>query len=55
MSYSSTVRNGSARDEALKRRSGAVREALGMTLKPKQDTAEAVKPRVNEKPDEPRD
>ena len=30
MNYSRTVRDGSARDEALKRRSGAVRKALGM-------------------------
>jgi hypothetical protein len=30
MNYSSTQPNGSARDEALKRRSAAVREALGM-------------------------
>jgi hypothetical protein len=33
---------GSARDEALKRRSGAVREALGMESKPKPNTERPV-------------
>jgi hypothetical protein len=39
MNYSRTVRDGSARDEALKRRSDAVRKALGMGPHPKADAA----------------
>ena len=38
MNYSRTLRDGSARDEALKRRNGAVREALRMAPKPRPDT-----------------
>jgi hypothetical protein len=34
MNYSRTLRDGSARDEALKRRNGGVSEALGMGPKP---------------------
>ena len=34
MSYSRIVRDGSGRDEALKRRNGAVREVLGVRPKP---------------------
>ena len=34
MNYARTARNGGARDEALKRRNGAVREALGLAPKP---------------------
>lgn len=37
MSYASTVKDGSARDEALKRRRGAVREVLGTGRKPARD------------------
>jgi hypothetical protein len=32
MNYSRTVRDGSARDEALKRRNGAVREGMGQAF-----------------------
>jgi hypothetical protein len=34
MNYSAIVSNGFARDEALKRRNGAVREVLGLGPKP---------------------
>jgi hypothetical protein len=33
MNYSKTLRDGSARDEALTRRKGGVRQALGMGLR----------------------
>ena len=38
MNYSRTIRDGSARDEALKRRNGVMREALEIAPKPKRDT-----------------
>jgi hypothetical protein len=39
MNYSRTVSDGSARDEALKRRSASVRKALGMGQDTKADAA----------------
>jgi hypothetical protein len=43
----------SARDEALKRRSGALREALGMGLKPNANTERPAKQGTTDKSDEP--
>jgi hypothetical protein len=50
MNYSRTVRDGSARDEALKRRSGAVQKALGMGPDGKADaaTAKSEQPKENQ-------
>ena len=45
--------HGSARDEALKRRNGAVREALGMGSKPKPDTEGPAEQTANDKSGEP--
>jgi hypothetical protein len=53
MNYSRTLRDGSARDEALKRRNGAVREALGMGSKPKPDTEGPAEQTANDKSGEP--
>ena len=52
MNYSRTVRDGSARDEALKRRSGAVRKALGMGPDRKADAAtdKPEQPKENQEP-----
>jgi hypothetical protein len=54
MNYSRTVSNGYARDEALKRRNNAVREALGMGPRPepKPDTEQAAEQKADEKPSE---
>jgi hypothetical protein len=52
MNYSRTLRDGSARDEALKRRNGVMREALGTAPKPKPDTELPAEPKVEEKPTE---
>jgi hypothetical protein len=52
MNYSRILRDGSARDEALQRRSGAVREALGMGPKPKPETEQPAEQKVDEKPNE---
>ena len=51
MNYSRIVRDGSGRDEALKRRNGVVREALGMGPKPTPET-EAEQP-AKQKSDKP--
>ena len=45
--------HGSAREEALKRRNGAVREALGMGSKPKPDTEGPAEQTANDKSGEP--
>ena len=45
--------HGSARDEALKRRSGAVREALGMGSKPKPNTERSAEQKASDKSSEP--
>jgi hypothetical protein len=55
MNYSTNLRNGSARDEALKRRNAAVREVLGMGPKPEpQPITEKppAEPKADEKPHE---
>jgi hypothetical protein len=52
MNYSRTVRDGSARDAALKRRNSAVREGLGMESKPKPETEKPVEQKSEEKPSE---
>jgi hypothetical protein len=52
MKYSSIVRNGEARDEALKCRNGQMRVTLGMEALPKQDAEKPDAPKVNEKPSE---
>ena len=54
MNYSRTVRDGSARDEALKRRSGGVRKALGMGPDRKADAAtdKSEQPKENQEPAE---
>jgi hypothetical protein len=54
MNYSRTLRDGSARDEALKRRNGAVREALGMGPDRKADAAadKSEQPKENQEPSE---
>ena len=45
--------HGSARDEALKRRNGAVREALGMGSKPKPDMERPAEQAATDKSGEP--
>ena len=54
MNYSRTVRDGSARDEALKRRSGGVRKALGMAPDRKAEAAtdKSEQPKENQEPSE---
>jgi hypothetical protein len=49
MNYARTARNGGARDEALKRRNGVVREALGLAPKPNRDTEQPAEQNVDEK------
>ena len=48
MNYSTIVRDGSARDEALKRRNAAARETLGMAPKPEREK-EPAETKVEEK------
>ena len=50
MNYSRTLKDGSARDEALKRRNGTAREALGMNPKPGRDAEQPAEQKVEEKP-----
>ena len=52
MSYATTVRDGFARDEALKRRNGAVRQALGLAPQPRPDTEQAAEQKTDDKPSE---
>jgi len=52
MEYSSIVRNGEARDEALKRRNIQMRVALGMEATPKREAGKPDAPKVDEKPSE---
>jgi hypothetical protein len=52
MNYSRTVKDGSARDEALKRRNGVMREALGLAPKPKRDAEQPAEQTADEKPSE---
>jgi len=49
MNYSNIERNGSARDEAFRRRNDAVREALGTGVKSTQETEKLDEPK-NDKP-----
>ena len=53
MSYSKTVSNGSARDEALKRRTTSMRRVLGMDAAPQREVAQPAEQTVDEKPSEP--
>jgi hypothetical protein len=50
MEYSSIVRNGEARDEALKRRNSQMRVALGMEATPKREAEKPDTPKMDEKP-----
>lgn len=52
MKYSIIQRNGSARDAALKRRTGAMREALGMGPAPKREIEKAPDPKDDGKSNE---
>jgi hypothetical protein len=52
MQISKIVTDGSARDEALKRRNNAMREALGMKPAPSRNASESPEPRADEKPAE---
>ena len=52
MNYSRTAKDGSARDEALKRRNGVVREALEPAPKPKRDAEQPAEQTADEKPSE---
>ena len=52
MKYSQIQTNGSARDEALKRRSAAVREALDMDPKPQPDGEKPAEQKKDAKPSE---
>jgi hypothetical protein len=49
MNYSRIVRDGSARDEALKRRNGAVSEVLRMGPTPKRQTEQPAEQNADEK------
>jgi hypothetical protein len=50
MTYSKTFRDGSARDEALRRRNVGVPKVMGTGPKPKPDTEQAAEQKANEKP-----
>ncbi len=50
MNYSRIVRDGSARDEALKRRNGAMREVSGLDPTPKRETEHPAEQKDDEKP-----
>ena len=50
MNYARTVRDGSARDDMLKRRSGAVRDAAATPSKPKPDSAPPGEQKAEDKP-----
>jgi hypothetical protein len=50
MQISGFLANGSARDEALKRRNRAMREALGRKPAPSREANDSQKPKVDEKP-----
>ena len=52
MEYATIVRNGEARDEALKRRNFQMRVALGMEAVPKREAEKPDAPKVDEKPSE---
>jgi hypothetical protein len=52
MEYSIIVRNGEARDEALKRRNSQMRVALGMKATPKREAEKPDAPKVDERPRE---
>ena len=54
MNYFRIYSNGSARDEALKRRNGVVRERLGLgpATEPKPDTEQHAEQKAEEKPSE---
>ena len=52
MQISRIVRNGNARDEALKRRNIAMREAMGMRPTFKLETKKLDEPKTDEKPSE---
>ena len=52
MNYSRTVSNGSARDDALKRRNNAARKVLGVDPNPKRETEQPAEQKPNEKPSE---
>ncbi len=53
MNYSSIVRDGSARDEALKRRNGAMREVLGLNPTPKREAEQPAEQKADGKPSKP--
>ena len=52
MNYSTIVSDGAARDEALKRRNGSMREVLGIGPKPEPDTEQPAEQKVDETPSE---
>jgi hypothetical protein len=52
MRISKNVPDGSARDEALKRRNAAVREVLGMKPAPSPEASQPQEPEATEKPAE---
>jgi len=52
MQTSKIVTDGSARDEALKRRSNAMRETLGMTAAPSREASKPQELKMDEKPTE---
>jgi len=52
MQISKIVTDGSARDEALKRRNNAMREALGMQPAPSRNASEPQEAKSGEKPTE---
>ena len=52
MNYSRIVSDGAARDEALKRRDGSMREVLGIGPKPDPDTKQPAVQEADEKPSE---
>lgn len=45
MNYATTTSNGAARDEALKRRNGAVRDGLGPRPTPQAETKKPTEPK----------
>lgn len=50
MNYARAIKNGAARDEALKRRNGAKRQAPGLGQKPEPKPDQAAEQKANEKP-----
>jgi hypothetical protein len=52
MQIAKIVTDGYARDDALKRRNTAIREALGINVAPSREASKPQEPKADEKPSE---